>query len=212
MRASQLPQVQLLRSRTARTTLALSEPTRQTCDVTTEAVGDLSVAAEATRGRWGAVAVCAAMTAGGVALIIFGGLLGLVVGAAVVAFFGALCLPLITLWAIHPVPRLVVSTAGITINRYAISDTGVIGWEEVTTVGIASRGSLSWVSVTVRDPAEFLRRQPRGRRALLRLNRWGRLPVVRVTSVALPVPASNLAAAITARRGSPPDDEISIGP
>jgi hypothetical protein len=184
---------------------------RHTGDVTTEAVSDFVVAAEATRSRWGVVALCAGMTAVGVALILLGGLLGLVVGAAAVAFFGALCLPLILLWAIHPVPRLVISSTGITINRYAVSDSGMVGWDDVTTVGVASSGSLSWVSVTVSDPAEFLRRQPRARSALLRLNGWGRQPVVRVTSTALPVPAGDVAAAITARRGSPPDDEFSIG-
>jgi hypothetical protein len=180
--------------------------------VTTEAVSNFVVAAEATRSRWGAVAACAGMMAVGVVLITFGGLVGLVVGTAAVAFFGALCLPLIVMWAIHPVPRLVISSTGITINRYAISDSGVVGWGDVTTVGVASKGSLSWVSVTVRDPAKLLCHQPGARRALLRLNGWGRLPVVRITSTALPVSASDLAAAITARRGSPPDDEFSIGP
>lgn len=186
---------------------------RQNRFVAIEAISDFVVASEAARTRWVTVAICAGMTALGVAFIVFGGLLVVVViGAAVVAFFGALGLPLVVLWAIHPVPLLIISTTGITINRYAISDTGMVGWDDVTTVAVASKGSLSWVRVTVSNPAEFLRRQPRARRMLLRLNGWGRLPVVQVLSTGLQVSASDLAAAVTVRRGRPPDQEISTGP
>jgi hypothetical protein len=178
--------------------------------VTTEAASDFVVAGDGTGTRWGLAAVCACFTAVGVALIIFGGLGGLVVGAAAVAFFGALGLPIFLFWVIHPIPRLAVNSTGITINRYAISDCGMVGWDDVTTVGVASKGSSSFVSVTVRDPAEFLRCQPRPRRALLRLNGWGRLPVVRITSAPLPVSTSDLAAAISAGRGRPPDDEFRL--
>jgi hypothetical protein len=179
--------------------------------VATEAVSDFVVAADGTRSRLFLLAVSAGFTAVGIALIILGGLPGLVVGAAAVAFFGALGLPIFLFWVIHPIPRLAINSTGITINRYAISDCGMVGWDDVTTVGAASKGSFSFVSITVRDPAEFLRRQPRARRVLLRLNGWGRLPVVRVTSSPLPVSASDLAAAITAGRGRPPDDEFTIG-
>ncbi len=179
--------------------------------MTTEAVSDFVIGPDTAGLRWFVVAICAGFTAVGVVLIIFTGLLGIVVGAVAVAFFAVLGLPIMLPWAIHPRPRLLISPTGIWINRYAVNEVGVVGWEDVATVQVGSRGSFSYVSISVRDPAQFLRRQPLARRALLRLNGWSKKPDPHVISAPLPVPVSDLKAAITARRGTPPDSEFFRG-
>jgi hypothetical protein len=78
---------------------------RHTWRVTAQLGGDFVVDADNAKSRWAVAAGAAGMTAACVALVIWGGLLGLVGGLPGVVFFGAICLPYIVFLAVRPCPR-----------------------------------------------------------------------------------------------------------
>lgn len=143
------------------------------------------------------------MTMVGIALIIWAGLPGLVVGLLAVVFFGAICLPYIVFRAARPASPLIVGTDGFTVNQDAL-DVGFIRWEEVQSIETSSLGAFSWVVVTLRDPASFLGRHRPARRALLRLNSGLRRGYVRISGVRLPLPVSDVAAIMRTKRNGLP--------
>jgi hypothetical protein len=171
--------------------------------VTAELGGDFVVHDDDAKSRWAVAAVAAGFTAGGVALIIWAGLLGLVVGLLVVVFFGALCLPYIVFRAVRPASPLIVGTDGFTVNEHAL-DAGFIRWDEVQSIETSSVGAFSWVVVTLRDPAAFVRRHRPVRRTLLRLNSGLRRGYIRISGVLLPLPVSDVAAIMEAKRNGLP--------
>ena len=146
----------------------------------------------------------AGLTAVCIALVIWGGLVGLVGGLPGVVFFGAICLPYIVFRAVRPPSPLIVSTHGFTVNEYAL-DAGFISWEEVQSIETGSAGAFSWVVVRLRDPAAFVRRHRPVRRALLRLNSGLRRGYVRISGVRLPLPVSEVVAIMEAKRSGLPD-------
>jgi hypothetical protein len=169
--------------------------------VTQEPGGDLIVGPPKARDRWTVVAIGVGLTAVCAALVIWGGLIGLIGGLPGLVFFGALGLPVVTLRALRPAPELVVSADGFTLNQSA-TDMGFISWDEVESIGTTSLGGHSWVTVKLRDPDAFLRRQSAVRRVLLRMRGTGR-STVRIPGVILPQPVSEVAAMMEAkRRGS----------
>ena len=101
--------------------------------------------------------------------------------------------------AVRPGHALVVGADGFTVNDHAL-DLGFISWNEVEGIETTSRGPFSWVVVKLRDPAGFLRRHRPVRRALLRLNGKARLSAVRIAGANLPLPVSDLAEIMEARR------------
>jgi hypothetical protein len=165
--------------------------------------GDLIAGPLDAKNRWFVVAAAVGLTAVCVALVIWGGLIGLVGGLPGLLFFGALGLPVITYRAVHPAPELIVSTDGLTVNQHAV-DMGFISWDEVESIGTTSLGGYSWVTVKLSDPDAFLRRQPAVRRVLLRLRGTGR-SAVRIPGVILPRPVSDVAAIMEAKRRSSPN-------
>jgi hypothetical protein len=167
--------------------------------VTARLSGDFVVDADNSKTRWALVAMDAGLTAVCVALVIWGGLVGLVGGLPGVVFFGAICLPYIVLRAVRPASPLIVSTDGFTVSQYAV-DAGFVGWEEVQSIEASSVGAFSWVVVRLQDPAGFVRRHRPARRALLRLNSGLRRGNVRVSGAVLPLPVSEVAAIMEAKR------------
>jgi hypothetical protein len=79
-------------------------------------------------------------------------------------------------------------------------DAGFVGWEEVQSIEARSVGAFSWVVVTLQDPAGFVRRYRPARRGLLRLNSGLRRGNVRISGVLLPLPVSEVAAIMEAKR------------
>jgi hypothetical protein len=116
---------------------------RHTWRVTAQLGDDFVVDADNAKSRWAVLAMCAGMTAACIALVIWGGLVGLVGGLPGVVFFGAICLPYILFQALRPAPPLIVSTDGFTVNDYAL-DAGFISWEEVQSIETSSVGAFSW--------------------------------------------------------------------
>jgi hypothetical protein len=166
--------------------------------VTEEPGGDFVVGPMNTRDRWIVVALAVGMTAACAALVIWGGLIGLIGGLPGLVFFGLVCLPIILLRAVRPQPELVVSADGLTVNQSA-TDLGFISWDEVESIGTTSHGAFSWVTVQLRDPDAFLRRHSAVRRVLLRMRGTGR-STVRISGVILPRPVSEVAALMEAKR------------
>jgi hypothetical protein len=160
--------------------------------------GDFVVGPPNAKNRWSVTAMAVGMTAVCVVLVIWGRLVGLIVGSVGIVFFGLLGLPVILLRAVHPQPVLVVGADGFTVNQDA-TDLGFISWDEVASIGTTSQGSLSWVTVQLRDPDAFLRRHSPVRRMLPRLRGTGRR-TVRISGVILPRPASEVAAIMEAMR------------
>lgn len=74
---------------------------QHTWRVTAELGGDFAVDADDSKSTWAVAAVAAGFTAGGVAMIIWAGLIGLVVGLLTVVFFGVICLPYIVFRAVR---------------------------------------------------------------------------------------------------------------
>ena len=167
--------------------------------MTIQSGGDFVVDFMSTTDRWSVVAMGVAMTTVSVLLAIFGGMVGLIVGLLGVVFFGLICLPYIVFRAVRPGHALVVGADGFTVNDHAL-DLGFISWNEVEGIETTSRGPFSWVVVKLRDPAGFLRRHRPVRRALLRLNGKARLSAVRIAGASLPLPVSDLAEIMEARR------------
>jgi hypothetical protein len=73
--------------------------------VTEEPGGDFIVGPLNARNRWSVVAMAVGLTAVCAALVIWGGLIGLIVGLPGLVFFGLLCLPVILFRAVHPRAR-----------------------------------------------------------------------------------------------------------
>ena len=176
---------------------------QHTWRVTAELGGDFAVDADDSKSTWAVAAVAAGFTAGGVAMIIWAGLIGLVVGLLTVVFFGVICLPYIVFRAVRPPSPLIVSTDGFTVNEHAL-DAGFIRWDEVQSIETSSLGAFSWIIVTLRDPAAFVRRHRSGRRALLRLNSGLRRGYVRISGVRLPLPVTEVAAIMETKRNGLP--------
>jgi hypothetical protein len=149
--------------------------------------------------RWFMVTVAAGMTGVCVLLIIWGGVVGLIGGLPGAVFFGVICLPFITRRALHPLPALVVSADGFTVNAHAL-DMGFISWDEVESIGTTSLGAFSRVVVKLRDPDAFLRRHRPVRRVLLELNGKAKLATVRIPGANLPLPVSDVAEIMEAKR------------
>src|SRR5580693_5920024 len=120
--------------------------------MTTDSPGDIVVEDEDAQGGWSLVAVCAGMSVASVALVIWGGLVGLVAGLPGVVFFGVICLPYIVFRAMHPVPVLSIGSDGFTVRQYAV-DVGFVAWDGVQGIETDSLGAFSWIMVTLRDPA-----------------------------------------------------------
>jgi hypothetical protein len=177
---------------------------RHTWRVTAQLGGDFVVDADNAKSRWAVAALVAGMTAVCIALVIWGGLVGLVGGLPGVVFFGAICLPYIVFRAVRPVSPLVVSTDGFTVHEYAL-DAGFIRWEEVQSIETSPVGAISSVVVRLRDPVAFVRRHRPVRRALLRLNSRLRRGYVRISGVRMPLPVSEVAAIMEAKRSGLPD-------
>lgn len=173
--------------------------------MTTGISGDFVVEAKDPRSRWELAAICAGLTAVCVALVIWGGLVGLVCGLPGAVFFGAICLPYIVLRAIHPVPVLTIGPDGFTVRQYA-TDAGFVSWDEVHSIETGSRGAFSWIIVTLRDPMAFLKRHGRSRRALLRVNSDLRRGRVRIAGVQLSQPVGDVVQIMEARRNAVPGD------
>jgi hypothetical protein len=169
-----------------------------THSVTEEPGGNFIVGPLNAKDRWSVVAITVGLTAACAALVIWGGLLGLIGGLPGLVFFGLLCLPVILFRAVHPEPELVVSADGFTVNQSA-TDMGFISWDEVESIGTSSLGGHSWVTVQLRDPDAFLRRHSAVRRVLMRLRGTGR-STVRISGVILPRPVSEVAAIMEAKR------------
>jgi hypothetical protein len=172
--------------------------------VTAQLGGDFVVDADNAKERWAIAAAAVGLTAVCLALVIWGGLVGLVGGLPGVVFFGAVCLPYIMFRAIRPAPSLIVSTDGFTVSDYAL-DAGFISWQEVQSIETSSVGAFSWIVVKLWDPAAFVRRHRSVRRALLRLNSGLRRGYVRISGVRLPLPVSEVAAIMEAKRGGLPN-------
>jgi hypothetical protein len=166
--------------------------------VTEEPGGDFIVGPLNAKNRWSVVAVGVGLTAVCAALVIWGGLIGLIGGLPGLVFFGALGLPVATFRALRPEPELVVGADGFTLNQSA-TDMGFISWHEVESIGTTSLGGHSWVTVQLRDPDAFLRRHSAVRRVLLRMRGTGR-STVRIPGVILPWPVTEVAAMMEARR------------
>ena len=145
------------------------------------------------------VAIGAGMTAVSVALVIWGGIAGLLGGLPGAVFFGAICLPYIVFRAVHPAPVLTVGSDGFTVRQYAV-DVGFVAWDEVQGIETGSRGAFSWIMVTLRDPAAFLQRQRPVRRGLLRLNAGLKQGHVRIAGVRLSLPVGDVFQIMEARR------------
>ena len=177
---------------------------RHTWRVAAQLGDDFVVDAGNAKSRWAVLAMCAGMTTVCVALVIWGGLVGLVGGLPGVVFFGAICLPYIVFRAVRPASPLIVSTDGFTVKQYAV-DAGFIGWEEVQSIETSSVGAFSWVVVRLHDPVAFVRRHRLVRRVLLRLNSGLRRGYVRISGVRLPLPVSEVAAIMEAKRSGLPD-------
>jgi hypothetical protein len=177
---------------------------RHTWRVTAQLGADFVVDADNAKSRWAVAAGAAGMTAVCVALVIWGGLLGLVGGLPGVVFFGAICLPYIVFLAVRPVPPLIVSADGFTVRQYAL-DAGFISWQEVQSIETSSVGAFSQVVVRLRDPVASVRRHRPVRRALLWLNSGLRRGYVRISGVRLPLPASEVAAIMEAKHSGRPD-------
>lgn len=161
--------------------------------------GDFVVDIMSARDRWFIVAVTAGMTGVCVLLVIWGGVVGLIGGLPGAVFFGVICLPYIVVRALRPRPSLIVSADGLTSNGHAL-DMGFISWDEVESIGTTSRGAFSSIVVTLRDPDAFLRRHRPVRRVLLQLNGKARLATVRIPGVNLPLPVTDVAEIMEARR------------
>jgi len=152
---------------------------------------DLAVSTSA-RQRWRLPGLAAIMTAGSAALIITrtDGGLDVVVGLLGLAFFGP-----ITLWsllrAITPQPALILSAGGFT-DRATATGAGFVPWPEVQRIDARLFLGRVLVTVTVKDPAAFRRRQPAGRRLLLRINRSLVAGDVFIPENLLPMPAADL--------------------
>jgi hypothetical protein len=112
---------------------------RHTWRVSAHLGGDFVVDADNAKSRWAVAAVAAGLTAVCIALVIWGGLVGLVGGLPGVVFFGAICLPYIVFRSVRPVSPLIVSTDGFTVHEYAL-DAGFISWEEVQSIETSSVG------------------------------------------------------------------------
>jgi len=167
--------------------------------MTTDSPGDIVVEAEDAQGGWSLVAVCAGMSVASVALLIWGGLVGLVAGLPGVVFFGVICLPYIVFRALHPVPVLSIGSDGFTVRQYAV-DVGFVAWDEVQGIETDSLGAFSWIMVTLRDPAAFLQRHRLRRRALLKLNAGLKQGHVRISGAGLSLPVDDLVQIMEARR------------
>jgi hypothetical protein len=167
--------------------------------MTTDSSGDIVVEAEGAPGGWSVVAMCAGMSVACVALVIWGGVLGLAAGIPGVVFFGVICLPYIVFRAVHPVPMLTIGSDGFTVRQYAV-DVGFVAWEEVQGIETDSRQAFSWIVVTLRDPAAFLQRHRLLRRALLRMNTGLKRGRVRIAGVSLSLPVGDVVQIMEARR------------
>jgi hypothetical protein len=141
------------------------------------------------------------MTAGSILLAIWGGLSGLIVGLTGTVFFGLICLPLIVARAVRSGHDLVVGADGFTVDR-EILDIGFVSWDEVESIGTTSLGTVSLVLVRLRDPAAFLRRHRPLPRVLLRLFGMSRLRTIHISSLDLPMPVSEMAQLMEARRAA----------
>lgn len=157
------------------------------------------IGAEEAKGRWSLVAGCAGMTVACVALVIWGGLAGLLGGLLGVMFFGVICLPYIVFRAVRPAPVLTVGSDGFTVRQYAVN-VGFVSWDEVQGIETGSRGAFSWIMVTLRDPAAFLQRHRPVRRALLRLNVGLKQGQVRIAVVHLSLAVGDVVQIMEARR------------
>jgi hypothetical protein len=128
--------------------------------VTEEPGGDFIVGPLNAKNRWSVVAMTVGLTAACAALVIWGGLLGLIGGLPGLVFFGLLCLPVILLRAVHPEPELVVSADGLTVNQSA-TDMGSsrgMRWRASGPVRSAvNRGCLSSCVIRTRSCAGIRR-------------------------------------------------------
>ncbi len=162
--------------------------------------GDLVVEFMNAKDRWFIAGACAAMTIVCLLLALFGGTVGLVVGIVGLIFFGVICLPYVVARAIRPGHALEVRADGFVANNFAL-DVGFVAWNEVASIDVETRGSLSSVVVRLVDPVALLRDRRPARRALLRLNHGAKRGIVRIPTTAFPVGAAALAEIMESRRG-----------
>jgi hypothetical protein len=161
--------------------------------------GDFVVDSPASRDWRLGIAGGAVMTAVSILLAIWGGGPGLIIGLAGTVFFGLICLPLSLVRAARPRHDLVVTADGFTVDR-GIADIGFVSWNEVQSIGTTSLGPVSFVLVRLRDPAAFVRRHGLVSRIPLRLLGQSRLRIVQISSQDLPMPVSEMARMMEARR------------
>ena len=128
-----------------------------------------------------------------------GGVLGMAVGLPGFLFAGLL-LPFWVRGSIWPQPTLLVDRTGVTDLSRTIG-AGFVPWDSVTSMTMKIVSGQPFIAISVRDPADLLRRQSLKKRMLMRLNRrWG--AEVFIATGTLPIDSGDLLAKMEEFRNS----------
>jgi hypothetical protein len=69
----------------------------------------------------------------------------------------------------RPKPSLLINESGMVDNASALSG-GFVRWDEIESISISLVGRQQFLAVNLKDPQEFLSRQPSTKAALMRMN------------------------------------------